>query len=153
MNNVNLNAKESIDIIEKKLGMKDEGFFSAWGAKLMFSLISVKVWGLVGGTWVSTWLLVNNWIDNVHWITFNTTVWGLIFGMKEIFKISTGREKAEIVSAEKEFATRQQENWLRAKVALESQSGSLKKTAASGPKISPEGKEIVPEEPEVEERG
>lgn len=149
MDSTNLNAKESVDIIEKKLGMKDEGFLSAWGAKLMFSLISVKVWGLVGGTWVSSWLLVNNWIDNIHWITFNTTVWGLIFGMKEIFKISTGREKAEIISAEKEFATRQQENWLRAKVALEGQSGSLKPATLSRPKISAEGKEIVPEEPEA----
>ena len=129
--------------------MKDEGFFSAWGAKFMFSLISVKVWGLAGGTWVSTWLLVNNWIDNIHWITFNTTVWGLIFGMKEIFKISHGREKAPIVSGEKEFGTRQQENWLRAKVALEGPSGSLKPATVSGPKISAEGKEIVPEEPEA----
>ena len=112
----------------------------------------MKVWGLVGGTWISTWLLVNRYIDNVHWITFNTTVWGLIFGMKEIFKISTGREKAEIVSAEKEFATRQQENWLRAKVALESQSAARRAPATAGARISAEGKEIVPEEPDAEGR-
>ena len=36
----NLNLKASTDLIEKKLGMNEEGFFAAWGAKLMFSLIS-----------------------------------------------------------------------------------------------------------------
>jgi hypothetical protein len=132
--------------------MDEEGFFAAWGAKFMFSLISVKVWGLVAGTWISTWLLVNNWIENVHWITFNTTVWGLIFGMKEIFRISTGREKAEVVSAEKELEVRRQENWLRAKVALESPVGVPGSEKSGTPKISPEGKEIVPPEPSDEEK-
>ena len=41
-----------------KLKLGDTGFWPKWFAKLLFTLISVKVWGLITGTIVSTWLLM-----------------------------------------------------------------------------------------------
>ena len=93
-----------------KLKTSEPGFWPTWAAKLMFTLISVKVWGLVAGTAISTWLLMINLhhqplvvngdayqygINGAQWITFNTTIWALIFGMKEIFRISESRDQTE----------------------------------------------------------
>ncbi len=87
----------------RKLSATEPGFWPKWFAKLFFTLISVKVWGLIAGTAVSTWLLMvhlhhdpkiigNNLIEyginGAQWVTFNTTLWALIFGMKEIYRIS-----------------------------------------------------------------
>lgn len=83
------------DKSEKKL-FNEEGFWPSWGAKLLFTLISVKFWGLVTSISVTTWLLVHDkLISGGEWVTFNTTVWGLIFGMKEVFRIAEGRDKTE----------------------------------------------------------
>jgi hypothetical protein len=85
-------------------------FWPKWFGKLLFTLISVKVWGLVAGTIVSTWLLmlhmhhkpvivgetvIEYGINGAQWVTFNTTIWALIFGMKEIFRISEQHDNAE----------------------------------------------------------
>ncbi len=78
----------------KKVYIGDD-FFSRWLSKFLFTIISVKVWGLVGATVVSTQLLLSSKISNEHWLTFNTTIWALIFGMKEIFKISENRDISE----------------------------------------------------------
>ena len=105
----------------KKLNATEPGFWPAWLAKLMFTLISVKVWGLVAGTALSTWLLMVNLhhapslvdgkafeygINGQQWITFNTTIWALIFGMKEIFRISENRDHAEHRSFKKQANTK-----------------------------------------------
>ncbi|GEM_PF-6808125 len=75
---------------------EDKGLIiKKWGNKLLFTAISVKLWGLIAGTWLSTWLLLNNHIKDSHWLTFNTTIWALIFGMKEIFRISERKESRE----------------------------------------------------------
>jgi len=94
----------------RKLKFGDIGFWPKWFGKLLFTLISVKVWGLVAGTVVSTWLLMVNMhhkpimvgdsiieygINGTQWVTFNTTIWALIFGMKEIFRISEQHDNAE----------------------------------------------------------
>ena len=94
----------------KKLKTDEPGFWPTWAAKLMFTLISVKIWGLVAGTAISTWLLMINLhnqpvvtggkvyefgINGAQWLTFNTTIWALIFGMKEIFRISESRDEAD----------------------------------------------------------
>jgi len=86
----------------KKHTLGESGFWAAWLSKLLFTLISVKVWGLIAATTLSTWLLfinlnneplvigdtiLNHGINGAQWVTFNTTVWGIIFGMKEIFRI------------------------------------------------------------------
>ena len=107
----------------QKLKVNEPGFWGTWFAKLMFTLISVKVWGLVACTGVSTWLLLINLhhppvvsgetvyeygINGAQWITFNTTIWALIFGMKEIFRISEKRDEAE-----KEALERQSESEVR----------------------------------------
>ena len=94
----------------RKLTMNETGFWPKWFAKLFYTLISVKVWGLIAGTIVSTWLLmvhmhnqplivgdkiIEYGINGAQWVTFNTTLWALIFGMKEIFRISEQRELSE----------------------------------------------------------
>ncbi|MCK5617696.1 hypothetical protein KAR91_88345 [Candidatus Pacearchaeota archaeon] len=94
----------------RKLKTSDPGFWPKWFGKLFFTLISVKVWGLLAGTIVSTWLLIvhlNNkpiivgdniiefGINGAQWLTFNTTIWALIFGMKEIFRISEQHDYGE----------------------------------------------------------
>lgn len=72
-----------------------DGFFERWFSKFLFTIISVKVWGLVAATVVSTYLLIHCKIDRGDWLTFNTTIWALIFGMKEVFKISENKDKVE----------------------------------------------------------
>ena len=96
----------------RKLKLNEPGFWPKWFAKLLFTLISLKVWGLIAGTTISTWLLMINLhhdpkiignniieygINGAQWVTFNTTIWALIFGMKEIFRISEQRDFAEEV--------------------------------------------------------
>jgi vacuolar-type H+-ATPase subunit I/STV1 len=77
----------------QKTSSEDRGsIIKKWGNKLLFTAISVKLWGLIAGTWLSTWLLLNNHIKDSHWLTFNTTIWALIFGMKEIFRISERKD-------------------------------------------------------------
>jgi hypothetical protein len=95
---------------QQKLTVTQPGFWPRWFSKLFFTLISVKVWGLIAGTIVSTWLLMVNLnhppviigdrifeygINGTQWVTFNTTIWALIFGMKEIFRISEQRDITE----------------------------------------------------------
>ena len=95
----------------KKLRLGETGFWPVWLSKLLFTLISVKVWGLIAGTLVSTWLLmvhlnhepviiggrlIEYGINGTQWVTFNTTIWALIFGMKEIFRISEQRDVTEL---------------------------------------------------------
>jgi hypothetical protein len=94
----------------RKLTATESGFWPKWFGKLLFTFISVKVWGLIAGTAVSTWLLmvhlhhqpvivggsiIEYGINGAQWVTFNTTIWALIFGMKEIFRISEQRDYAE----------------------------------------------------------
>lgn len=91
----------------KKYKLGETGFWPAWFSKLLFTLISVKVWGLAASLSVSTWLLllnyrniplqvgelmVENGLNGAQWVTFNTTIWALIFGMKEIFRIAEQRD-------------------------------------------------------------
>lgn len=87
----------------RNLTTNETGFWPRWFGKLFFTLISVKLWGLIAGTAISTWLLLINLshepvlvgntviehgINGTQWVTFNTTIWALIFGMKEIYRIS-----------------------------------------------------------------
>ncbi len=73
----------------------EKGFFPAWVSKLLFTLISVKFWGLVSSIAISTHLLMIQKIEAQQWVVFNTTIWGLIFGMKEVFRISQDKNQAE----------------------------------------------------------
>lgn len=81
---------------EKKM-LNEDGFWPSWGAKLFFTLISVKFWGLTASIWITTRLLLHEdkLLDGAQWVTFNTTVWGLIYGMREVFRIAEGRDKME----------------------------------------------------------
>jgi len=127
------------------------GFFRKWLSKLLFTLISVKVWGLVAGTWISTYLLLiheqvipagseeagifTTGINGAQWVTFNTTIWALIFGMKEIFRIQEQKDKDE-----KEVLVQQSETKKElAKIMTSESSGKSKFTA--------DGKEMVGDDP------
>lgn len=131
----------------------EKGFWNKFFSKLLFTLISVKVWGLAVGTSVSTWLLImhntnapyqigenvfERGINGAQWVTFNTTIWALIFGMKEIFRIAEKRDKTE-----KEVLMQQSES----KQALASIISESKNTASKRARFTTEGKEIVGAEP------
>ena len=137
---------------ERKLKLGEKGFGAAWFAKLFFTLISVKVWGLVAGTLISTWLLIKHQqnppevidgklieygINGAQWVTFNTTIWALIFGMKEIFRISEQRDYAEQAGLEEELQTKER----IAKMVAKPES-------PKDPDYKKQGYEIVGSEPE-----
>lgn len=88
---------------KRKYKLGEAGFWPTWLAKLLFTLISVKLWGLIASISISTWLLLRHYecqpviygntiidfgINGSQWVSFNTAIWALIFGMKEIFRIS-----------------------------------------------------------------
>ncbi len=139
---------------KEKYKLGETGFWQSWFAKLLFTLISVKVWGLLAATWVSTYLLLlhdkvivfenvesgilETGINGAQWVTFNTTVWALIFGMKEIFRITEKKEKDGM-------AILKQQNESKQILASIANSQSCNKTAS---RFTPEGIEIVGEEPD-----
>jgi hypothetical protein len=75
---------------------KDKGFstflsFPFWDSvfvKITESLVSVKVWGLISITTLSSIFLVKGYISGGDWVTINSSVYGIIYGMREIFKMS-----------------------------------------------------------------
>lgn len=113
-----MNTKSNINQ-EEFYTVNQKAFWLKWLSKLMFTLISVKVWGLIAGTWVSTYLLICHelvvvgdktyelGINGAQWVTFNTTIWGLIFGMKEIFRVMDKKDKNDekIIQADNETKT------------------------------------------------
>ena len=133
----------------EKVILGEHGFWSTWISKLLFTLISVKVWGLIAGTWVSTYLLLNHriievgenvfefGINGTQWVTFNTTVWALIFGMKEVFRISEKRDKTE-----KEALDKQLESKVKVAAMIESPSNP------AAVKVNTDGTETVGSEPD-----
>ncbi|MEO9482557.1 MAG: hypothetical protein ABJG47_03900 [Ekhidna sp.] len=137
-----------MDKKDEKLIIGEHGFWSTWLSKLLFTLISVKVWGLIAATAVSTWLLMNDGsaqlgediqfgITGSQWMTFNTTIWALIFGMKEVFRISEKRDKTEKEVLNNQLASKE-------KVAALIESPSNPKTV----KINSDGTETVGSEPD-----
>jgi hypothetical protein len=134
--------------MEKKNTIRDEyftvterGFWPKWLSKLLFTLISVKVWGLVACTWVSTYLICKGLIDKEQWVTFNTTIWALIFGMKEVFRVMDRKDQNEekLINAD----NKTKENIARIKA-------EVVKTEAATPDCPPQtadGKEIVGDDP------
>jgi len=135
------NPLQKLNITRKKPTEKfilgDEGFWGTWFSKLLFTIISVKVWGLFACTIVSTYLLTQNLLKGTEWLTFNTTIWALIFGMKEVFRISEGKDK-------REAALNQQKNDASQQLLVTSQqiqSGTM-------PQKDADGMEIVGEDPD-----
>lgn len=133
--------------IEDKSIIGDGIFIRKWLSKLLFTLISVKVWGLAASIGISTYLLCLHQgggekgigISGAQWVTFNTTVWALIFGMKEIFRISGKKDKAEIEIINETNKTEIEKERIKAR----------EKATAGGPIFTPEGKEIVGDNPDV----
>ena len=76
-------------------------FWDGIATKLVESITSVKVWGLAAVTIVGTWLLINNFITGTNWATAITGVYGVIFGMREVFKISKVQEMARNGNSDK----------------------------------------------------
>lgn len=116
----------------------------------MFTIISVKVWGLTASMIISTYLLLIHkkgvegnildiGINGAQWVTFNTTIWALIFGMKEIFRITEKKDQDE------KEAIREQ-NETKKEVARITASENSNK---AGSRFTADGKEIVGEDPEA----
>ena len=76
-------------------------FWDGIATKIVESITSVKVWGLAAVTIVGTWLLINNFITGTNWATAITGVYGVIFGMREVFKISKVQEMARNGNSDK----------------------------------------------------
>jgi hypothetical protein len=129
-------------------------FWSRFFSKLLFTLISVKVWGLVASIVVSTYLLLihnanapykvgdnvlERGINGAQWVTFNTTIWALIFGMKEIFKISESRDDTDMETLEQQSESKKQIATILA---------ANKPATANTSQFTADGKEIVAEEPD-----
>lgn len=123
----------------KKTKLGEIDFWPNWFSKLLFTLISVKVWGLVACTWVSTFLLMQEHIDKGQWLTFNTTIWALIFGMKEIFRIAENRDINESENL------KELEN---SKFKMASLQSDPLCDNPSRTKFTPDGLEIVGDEPD-----
>ncbi|MGQ8334909.1 hypothetical protein ACUNWD_00035 [Sunxiuqinia sp. A32] len=142
----NINPDEFYTISQKEFWLK-------WFSKLMFTLISVKLWGLIAGTWVSTYLLIchkmvvigeNSYelgINGTQWVTFNTTIWGLIFGMKEIFRVMEKKDKNDEKIIFEDNRTREQIARINASTTQQTSYSSKQ------PSYTAEGKEIVGTEP------
>ncbi len=96
---------EQVDLFERKYDVGEKKFWLKWISKFLFTLISVKVWGLLSGMLISTLLVYKNHMSGGQWVTFNTTIWALIYGMKEVFRIAEGREQSErMLRAQKSIA-------------------------------------------------
>lgn len=148
-----MNSKGTIDQEEFYTIIQKE-FWLKWFSKLMFTLISVKLWGLIACTWVSTYLLLHHQmiqvgenayelgITGAQWVTFNTTIWGLIFGMKEIFRVMDKKDRNDerIIKAD---------NNTKEQIAKITASTLPTASAASGQQstYTAEGKEVVGNEP------
>jgi len=73
---------------EKKV---EESFWKAALYKIVENVISLKTWGIISGLWVSTWLVTHSHISGGNWTTFNVANYGVIYGMREVFKTATVR--------------------------------------------------------------
>jgi hypothetical protein len=138
---------------KRKYKLGETGFWPSWLAKLLFTLISVKLWGLIASISISTWLLFLHYehqpvifgntiidfgINGTQWVSFNTAIWALIFGMKEIFRISEQSEYSERLMLRESL-----ENKIRIAGMI-----SCKKTENNDANTSIEGFKRVGPEPE-----
>lgn len=73
---------------DKKNKFFSKEFWNACAVKLTTTLLSVKVWGLFICFTVPTILLVQGHIESSDWVKGFTVVPSVIYGMREIFKIS-----------------------------------------------------------------
>ncbi len=142
----NINQDEFYTIIQKEFWLK-------WFSKLMFTLISVKVWGLIACTWVSTYLLLCHemvpvadevyefGITGAQWVTFNTTIWGLIFGMKEIFRVMDNKDRSDAKIIKEDNKTKEEIAKITASTMTVGSDPGSKST------YTVDGKEVVADEP------
>ncbi len=63
-------------------------FANACAVKIAVTFISIKVWGLAICFTMPTILLIKGYIDPESWVSGFTIVPGIIFSMREIFKIA-----------------------------------------------------------------
>ncbi|WP_159520469.1 hypothetical protein [Sunxiuqinia indica] len=159
----NISQEEFYTVTQKEFWLK-------WTSKLMFTLISVKLWGLIACTWVSTYLLLHHQLVEIgqnayelgitggQWVTFNTTIWGLIFGMKEIFRVMEKKDRNDekIIKADNktkhEIAqinadTLKEDNKAKKEIAKINASTVNGSAAGAQPSYTAEGKEVVGDEP------
>lgn len=142
---------------DEKLRIGEDGFGAALWSKFLFTLISVKVWGLIACTWVSTYLITHNpfcgnpdigLITGGQWVTFNTTVWALIFGMKEIFRISETKDKNEKAVVKDQLEAKKKIAEINTITDI-TKMDALMNPEPEKPKFTSDGMEIVGDEPEA----
>lgn len=56
-------------------------------SKIIITLTSVKVWGLIGFTIINTYLLLNGYLQSTDFANIQVTLITVIYGMREIFKV------------------------------------------------------------------
>lgn len=167
---------------EIPFGVSGRYFASAFFAKFLYQMISVKVWGLIAGTIISTWLATKNFPRNIitdagvlnnvempiisgaQWTTFNTTIWALIFGMKEIFKVAEKQSRRD-TKAVKDLQTARAEHEIKLEEAKAAQQLEIEKTKAETerivlgqlqtqtigrPTLDSDGHELVGDDPDAE---
>ena len=64
-------------------------FWDGVAVKIVETLVSVKVWGLIAITVLPTWLLVHNFISGGQWAGVVSSVYATIFAVREIYKVGT----------------------------------------------------------------
>lgn len=127
---------------DKRYSVEQKQFWFLWMSKFLFTLISVKFWGLVGSISISTYLIIIKRIEATEWVTFNTTIWGLIFGMKEIFRVMESKDNNENKMLEKKVEAKE----TLAKIEASTKTSLMTETAHAS-RFTPDGKEIVGTEP------
>jgi hypothetical protein len=144
----NINPDQYYTIIQKEFWLK-------WFSKLMFTLISVKLWGLIACTWVSTYLLICHemvmvgdtayelGINGTQWVTFNTTIWGLIFGMKEVFRVMERKDQNDVRLIKEDNTSKEH----IAKITASTMVGQTNSPGQHST-YTTEGKEVVGTEPD-----
>ncbi len=128
---------------DKYFTVTEKGFWPKWFSKFLFTLISVKVWGLIACTWISTSLLYCHRIDGMQWVTFNTTIWALIFGMKEIFRVMDRKDMNDEKIIREDNKAKEQIAKITASTVAVQSGFPVSKTST----YTSEGKEIVGTEP------
>jgi len=80
--------------------MLNKEYWTLFFMKIIETMISVKVWVIFSIMYLSTWLLINQFIEGGVWGTVNTAVISTVLAVREGFKISRVRKEDEIASRE-----------------------------------------------------
>jgi hypothetical protein len=90
-------TESQINMLQKKSEFKIfennyiNSFFAFWiyiFKKIIFSLVSVKVWAFIGVTWVSTYLVIGGYITGANFAAIVCTLITTVLVTREVAKLS-----------------------------------------------------------------